>query len=96
MEGPRTRAERLPDLYRAILDAVSELERDGRRGPAMRARRRATRAYATWNERAERRLEAILEDARRDIAPDAGRPGLRARLRLRGRAASRSLVRPTA
>ena len=49
-------AERLPELYRAILDAVGELERRGARAQASSARRTAANAYRVWDDRAERRL----------------------------------------
>lgn len=98
MDHP-ARAERLPELYRAILDAVSELEHQGQRLEARHIRLRATRAYATWDERAERRLTAILEDARRTIDPSArperSRGRLRAWLAQRRRAGSSSLVQPS-
>ena len=89
--------ERLPAVYRLILEAASELERRGRRPEALRARRRAARLYTTWDDRAERRLTVLLEDTRRRLRPDtrpAGLPG-RFRGRLRRAARSGSLVQPS-
>lgn len=56
MDPRHVSAERLPELYRAILDAVVELERRGARREAGDARRAAARAYRVWDDRAERRL----------------------------------------
>lgn len=73
-----TLAEILPELYRAILDAVAGLEAVGERPRAARLRRDATAAYSrAWDERARRRLEALLRDATRPEATD--RPGRRSR-----------------
>lgn len=62
---PNSLAEALPNLYRAILDRVAELEADGRRTEAARVRADATRIYSrAWDERARRQLEALLRKAR--------------------------------
>ena len=99
MDRP-TLDERLPELYREILAAVTELERRGRRAEALRARRRAAREYTTWDERAERRLLALLEDVRRRLRTPSTRDELPARLRSRLRRAVRpgsgSAVQPSA
>jgi hypothetical protein len=59
-------AEELPALYRAILDQVAEMEASGERGPAAALRAAATSAYSrAWDERARRRLEALLRGATR-------------------------------
>ena len=51
-----TVAEVLPELYRAILDAVARLEAAGERPRAARLRRDATAAYSrAWDDRARRR-----------------------------------------
>lgn len=89
MDRP-TLDERLPALYREILVAVSELERRDRRAEALRARRRAAREYTTWDERAERRLLALLEDVRRRLRAPSDRDELSARLRSRLRRAAGS------
>lgn len=61
-------SERLPRLYRAVLDAVAELEVRGRRDAAARIRSDATAAYSrAWNATAERRLMALETRARRII-----------------------------
>ena len=61
-----TLAEELPDLYRAILDAVAQLEAAGERQRAGRVRRDATAAYSrAWDDRARRRLVALLREAGR-------------------------------
>lgn len=71
-------AEELPALYRAILDRVAELEADGERATAARLRSDATDAYSrAWDERARRRLEALLRRSDRDAASE--RQGGRAR-----------------
>jgi hypothetical protein len=71
-------AEDLPALYRAILDRVAELEVAGERARAARLRTDATDAYSrAWDERARRRLEALLRRSDRDS--DAERHGGQAR-----------------
>ena len=94
MDRP-TLDERLPALYRQILGVASELERQGRRGDGLRARRRAAQAYASWDERAERKLTGLLEDARRRHlapTPEALPARLRGRLRRSAGDASGSVV----
>jgi hypothetical protein len=59
-------AELLPTLYRAVLDAVAELERRGFRHEAAQIRSDATRAYSqAWNATAARRLQALLARSQR-------------------------------
>jgi hypothetical protein len=71
---PLTPAEKLPELYRAILDSVAELERLGERQEAARVRGEASRIYSrSWDEPARRRLEAILRRADRTTAARDGR-----------------------
>lgn len=61
-------AEDLPELYRAILDRVAELERLGARREAGRIRADATRAYSTaWDEGARRHLLTFLARADRGL-----------------------------
>jgi hypothetical protein len=99
MDHP-TLDERLPALYREILASVTELERLGRRAEGLRARRRAAREYMTWDERAERRLVALLEDVHRRLRAPSTREELPARLRSRLRRSVRpgsgSAVQPSA
>lgn len=72
MESHATYAEGLPALYRAILDAVAELEHAGQRSEAGRVRADAIRAYSrAWDEITRRRLEQLHLRARRRL--DAGR-----------------------
>ena len=72
-----TVAEVLPELYRAILDAVARLEAAGERPRAARLRRDATAAYSrAWDDRARRRLEALLRTADRPVPTAKPRRGL--------------------
>ncbi len=71
MEPSRTRADSLPELYRAVLDAATELERRGERREAGEVRRRAVEVYAVWDEAAERRLIRLLDQVRATLE---GRP----------------------
>jgi hypothetical protein len=83
-----TPAEVLPDLYRAILDAVARLEAAGERPRASRVRRNATSAYSrAWDERARRRLMALLREA--------GQPEVQARPRRLGPGLRRGAPRRT-
>jgi len=62
-------AEDLPELYRAILERVAELERIGARREAGRVREAATKAYSeAWDEAARRDLNQLLARAARGIA----------------------------
>jgi hypothetical protein len=68
-ESVPTLAEDLPEIYRAILDRVADLERIGARGDAGRIRQRATRAYSdAWDESARRQLLRLLAHAQRGLA----------------------------
>jgi hypothetical protein len=59
-------SELLPGLYRAVLDAVADLERRGRRRDAARIRAEATKVYSTaWTPAAEHRLRALQARAAR-------------------------------
>lgn len=65
MDGPSI-AHELPELYRSILDRVARLERAGSRREAALLRRDATSVYSyRWDERAKRRLAALLARADR-------------------------------
>jgi hypothetical protein len=71
-EPTATPAEDLPELYRAILDRVADLERVGDRRVAGRIRAAATRAYSdAWDEAARRLLLGLLARADRALAADA-------------------------
>ncbi len=59
-------SEILPGLYRAVLDAVADLEVRGRRREAAEVRAEATRVYSkAWNAAAARRLRALCVRAER-------------------------------
>jgi hypothetical protein len=70
VEPVATLAEDLPEIYRAILDRVADLERIGARREAGRIRADATRAYSNaWNETARRHLLRLLSRAGRSLVP---------------------------
>ena len=70
-EPVATLAEDLPELYRAILDRVSSLERIGARREAGRIRAEATSAYSdAWDESARRHLVGLLGRADRGLSLD--------------------------
>lgn len=67
-------AEVLPSLYRAVLDAVADLELRGHRLDAAALRADATRAYSgAWNPAAAHRMRVLRARAVRIIAKR--RPG---------------------
>jgi hypothetical protein len=69
-------AEVLPGLYRAVLDAVADLELRGHREDAAAIRADATRAYSgAWNHGAARQLRILRARAARVAA--TRRPGHR-------------------
>ena len=71
IEPVATLAEDLPELYRAILDRVADLERIGARPIAGRIRAEATRAYSVaWDESARRQLLGLLARAERARSDD--------------------------
>ena len=83
---PKSAAEELPALYRAVLDRVAELEHRGERELAKRVRAEATRIYSrSWDDRAHRNLAQLL---RRNSDSAAGR-------QLPGRGLRRRSVRAT-
>ena len=58
---PKSAAEELPGLYRAVLDRVGELEASGRRDLANAVRAEATRIYSrAWDDQARKGLLALL------------------------------------
>ena len=62
-------AEVLPGLYRAVLDAVADLELRGLRNDAAKIRADATRAYSgAWTHAAARRLRILRARAARIVA----------------------------
>lgn len=66
---PNSAAEELPELYRAVLDRVGQLEAAGHRQVANRVRADAIRIYSrAWDARAHRDLLALL---RRNAAEPA-------------------------
>jgi hypothetical protein len=68
VEPVATLAEDLPEIYRAILDRVADLERIGARLDAGRIRVDATRAYSdAWDESARRQLLGLLARAQRGL-----------------------------
>ena len=72
MMEPKSASEELPDLYRAVLDRVAELEASRQRDLANRVRADAIHIYSrAWDERARRELLALL---RRNSSSDAGLP----------------------
>ena len=71
-------AETLPVLYRAVLDAVAELESRGLRSEAATIRADATEAYSgPWNPGATRRLTSLRDRAGKVLQ---GRKGHRGRI----------------
>jgi hypothetical protein len=81
MMEPKSASEELPDLYRAVLDRVAELEASRQRELANRIRAEAIHIYSrAWDERARRELLALI---RRNGASEPGLPvtghGLRRR-----------------
>ena len=72
MMEPKSASEELPDLFRAVLDRVAELESSRDRDLANRVRAEAIHIYSrAWDERARRDLLALL---RRNSASDPGLP----------------------
>ena len=74
-------AETLPVLYRAVLDAVAELEARGLRREAATIRADATEAYSgPWNPGASRRMSNLRDRARKVIQGGKGqrRPAIAA------------------
>jgi hypothetical protein len=78
---PKTAAEELPTLYRAVLDRVAELESSGRRTLANQVRAQATRIYSrSWDDRARRNLEALLRrHSDSPLSPEPSGRGFRRR-----------------
>ena len=97
MMQPKSRAEEVPTLYRAILDRVADLESAGDRREAARVRSHATAAYSrAWDDRARRDLESLLRRADRPTAAERllGRGNRRGLERVIGRQQARTAVAP--
>jgi hypothetical protein len=61
---PKTAAEELPELYRALLDRIAQIDAAGHRTLGYRIRAEATRIYSrAWDERARRGLEDLLRQS---------------------------------
>jgi hypothetical protein len=61
---PKTAAEELPELYRAILDRIAQIDAAGHRSLGYRIRAEATRIYSrAWDDRARRGLEDLLRQS---------------------------------
>lgn len=74
MESLQSVAEELPGLYRDVLDAIAEYEREGSRAQAGRYRAQASDAYGrAWDETARRHLENLLRTIRTDADADERR-----------------------
>ena len=81
MMEPKSASEELPELYRAVLDRVAQLEASRDRPLANRIRAEATHIYSrAWDERARRELLALL---RRNSTSDPGLPATGRGLRRR-------------
>jgi len=82
MMEPKTAAEELPALYRAVLDRVAEFESSGRRDLAKLVRAEATRIYSrSWDDRARRKLAALLRrHAETPVDRASSRRGFRRRI----------------
>lgn len=79
---PKSAAEELPGLYRAVLDRVAELEANGRRDLANAVRAEATRIYSrSWDDRARRGLLTLLRrNTRAPLKRESVGRGLRKRI----------------
>ena len=61
---PKTAAEELPELYRALLDRIAQIDAAGQRSLGYRIRAEATRIYSrAWDDRARRGLEDLLRQS---------------------------------
>jgi hypothetical protein len=61
---PKSAAEELPALYRALLDRIAQIDAAGERSRGYKIRTEATRIYSrAWDDRARRGLEALLRQA---------------------------------
>jgi hypothetical protein len=61
---PKTAAEELPELYRALLDRIAQIDAAGHRSLGYRIRAEAIRIYSrAWDDRARRGLEDLLRQS---------------------------------
>lgn len=61
---PKSAAEELPALYRALLDRIAQVDAAGHRSVGYRIRAEATRIYSrAWDDRARSGLEELLRQA---------------------------------
>jgi hypothetical protein len=61
---PKNVAEELPELYRALLDRIAQIDAAGHRALGYQIRRDAIRIYSrAWDERARRGLESLLRQS---------------------------------
>lgn len=61
---PKTAAEELPELYRALLDRIAQIDAAGHRSLGYRIRAEATRIYSrAWDERARHGLQELLRQS---------------------------------
>jgi hypothetical protein len=61
---PKTAAEELPELYRALLDRIAQIDAAGHRSVGYRIRAEATRIYSrAWDDHARRGLEELLRQS---------------------------------
>jgi len=61
---PKTAAEELPELYRALLDRIAQIDAAGHRTLGYKIRAKATRIYSrAWDDRARRGLVELLRQS---------------------------------
>ena len=77
---PKTAAEELPELYRALLDRIAQIDASGQRTLGYRVRTEATRIYSrAWDDRSRRGLENLLRQTaekssvRQQLQPSSNR-----------------------
>lgn len=78
---PKSAAEELPALYRAVLDRIAQIDAAGHRSLGYRVRMEATRVYSrSWDDRARRALEELLrQTGEREIVQHGRTHGSRRR-----------------
>lgn len=64
MMGPKSAAEELPALYRALLDRIAQIDAAGQRSVGYRIRAEATRVYSrAWDDQARLQLLDLMRQA---------------------------------